>query len=33
LAQAMVDVSVRGIGSENHGVVFENRDIRALVAS
>ncbi len=33
LARAMVDVSVRGIGSENHAVVFENRDIRALVAS
>jgi uncharacterized protein YbjT (DUF2867 family) len=33
LARAMVDVSVRGIGSENHAVVIENRDIRALVAS
>jgi uncharacterized protein YbjT (DUF2867 family) len=33
LARAMVDVSVRGIGSENHAVVFENREIRALVAS
>jgi uncharacterized protein YbjT (DUF2867 family) len=33
LARAMVDVSVRGIGSENHAVVIENRDIRAIVAS
>jgi uncharacterized protein YbjT (DUF2867 family) len=33
LARAMVDVSVHGIGSEHHAVVFENRDIRALVAS
>jgi uncharacterized protein YbjT (DUF2867 family) len=33
LARAMVDVSVHGIGSERHSVVFENRDIRALVAS
>jgi len=33
LARAMVDAAVRGIGSEHHAVVFENRDIRALVAS
>jgi uncharacterized protein YbjT (DUF2867 family) len=33
LAQAMVDAAVHGIGSEHHAVVFENRDIRALVAS
>jgi len=33
LARAMVDVSVHSIGSERHSVVFENRDIRALVAS
>ena len=32
LARAMVDAAVRGIGSEHHAVVFENRDIRALVA-
>src|ERR1700731_4201738 len=33
LARAMVDVAVHGIGSEHHAAVFENRDIRALVAS
>jgi len=33
LARAMVDTAVHGIGSEHHAVVFENRDIRALVAS
>ena len=33
LARAMVDAAVRGIGSERHSAVFENRDIRALVAS
>ncbi len=33
LARAMVDAAVLGIGSEHHAVVFENRDIRALVAS
>jgi uncharacterized protein YbjT (DUF2867 family) len=33
LARAMVDAAVHGIGSEHHAVVFENRDIRALVAS
>ena len=33
LAGAMVDAAVHGIGSERHAVVFENRDIRALVAS
>jgi uncharacterized protein YbjT (DUF2867 family) len=33
LARAMVDAAVHGIGSERHAVVFENRDIRALVAS
>jgi uncharacterized protein YbjT (DUF2867 family) len=33
LARAMVDASVHGIGSEQHAVVFENRDIRALIAS
>ena len=32
LARAMVDVTVRGRG-EHGGVVFENRDIRALVAA
>jgi hypothetical protein len=32
LAHAMVDVVVRGRG-EHGGVVFENRDIRALVAA
>jgi len=33
LARAMVDTAVHAIGSEHHAVVFENRDIRALVAS
>jgi uncharacterized protein YbjT (DUF2867 family) len=33
LARVMVDSAVHGIGSEHHAVVFENRDIRALVAS
>jgi uncharacterized protein YbjT (DUF2867 family) len=33
LARAMVDVSAHSIGSEHHAVVYENRDIRALVAS
>ena len=33
LARAMVYAAVHGIGSEHHAVVFENRDIRALVAS
>ncbi len=33
LARAMVDAAVHGIGSEHHAAVFENRDIRALVAS
>ena len=33
LARAMVDAAVNGIGSEHPSVVFENRDIRALVAS
>ena len=33
LARAMVDAAVHDIGSEHHAVVFENRDIRALVAS
>jgi len=33
LARAMVDAAVHGIGSEHHAVVFENRDIQALVAS
>ncbi|HEV7966111.1 MAG TPA: hypothetical protein VGP19_00995 [Candidatus Acidoferrales bacterium] len=33
LARAMVDAAVHGTGSEGHAVVFENRDIRALVAS
>jgi uncharacterized protein YbjT (DUF2867 family) len=33
LARAMVDAAVHGIGSEHHVAVFENRDIRALVAS
>jgi uncharacterized protein YbjT (DUF2867 family) len=32
LARAMVYAAVHGIGSEHHAVVFENRDIRALVA-
>jgi uncharacterized protein YbjT (DUF2867 family) len=31
LAQAMVDVAVRGTG-EHQAVIFENRDIRAMVA-
>jgi len=31
LARAMVDVTVRGRG-EHGGVVWENRDIRAMVA-
>lgn len=33
LARAMVDATVNGIGSEHHAVVFENRDIRAMVKS
>jgi len=33
LARAMVDAAVHDTGSEHHAVVFENRDIRALVAS
>src|SRR6202045_3554726 len=33
LARAMVDVAVRSAGSERPAVVFENRDIRSLVAS
>jgi uncharacterized protein YbjT (DUF2867 family) len=33
LAQVMVDAAVHGIGSEHHAVVFENRDIRAMVES
>ncbi len=33
LARAMVYAAVHGIGSEHHAVVFENRDIRTLVAS
>jgi uncharacterized protein YbjT (DUF2867 family) len=33
LARAMVDAAVHGIGSEHHAAVFENRDIRVLVAS
>jgi uncharacterized protein YbjT (DUF2867 family) len=32
LARAMVDVAVRGT-SEHQGVIFENRDIRAMVAA
>ena len=32
LARAMVDVAVRGTG-ERQGVIFENRDIRAIAAS
>jgi uncharacterized protein YbjT (DUF2867 family) len=32
LARAMVYAAVHGIGSEHHAVVFENRDIRALLA-
>jgi uncharacterized protein YbjT (DUF2867 family) len=32
LARAMVDVALNGIGGDDHGAVFENRDIRALVA-
>jgi uncharacterized protein YbjT (DUF2867 family) len=32
LARAMVDAALHGTGSEHHAVVFENRDIRALVA-
>jgi uncharacterized protein YbjT (DUF2867 family) len=32
LARAMVDTALHGTGSEHHAVVFENRDIRALVA-
>ena len=32
LARAMVDAALHGIGSGHHAVVFENRDIRALVA-
>ena len=32
LARAMVDVAVRGTG-ERQGVIFENRDIRAMAAS
>ena len=33
LARAMVYAALNSIGSEHHAVVFENRDIRALVAS
>ena len=33
LARAIVDAAVHGIRNEHHAVVFENRDIRALVAS
>jgi uncharacterized protein YbjT (DUF2867 family) len=33
LARAMVDAAVHGVGSEHHAIVFENRDIRALIAS
>jgi hypothetical protein len=33
LARALVDATMRGIGSEHHALVFENRDIQALVAS
>jgi uncharacterized protein YbjT (DUF2867 family) len=33
LARAMVDAAVHDIGSEHHAVVFENRDIRAMVES
>jgi uncharacterized protein YbjT (DUF2867 family) len=33
LARTMVDVAVRGNGSERPAVVLENRDIRALVTS
>ena len=33
LARAMVYAAVHGIGSEHHAVVFENRDIRAFLAS
>jgi uncharacterized protein YbjT (DUF2867 family) len=33
LARAMVDAVMHGVGSEQHAVVLENRDIRALVAS
>ena len=32
LARAMVDVAVRGTG-ERQGVIFENREIRAMAAS
>jgi uncharacterized protein YbjT (DUF2867 family) len=32
LARAMVYAAVHGIGSEHHAVVFENRDIRSLLA-
>jgi hypothetical protein len=32
-ALRVVDAAVHGIASEHHAVVFENRDIRALVAS
>jgi uncharacterized protein YbjT (DUF2867 family) len=31
LARVMVDAVVQGMGSEHHAMVFENRDIRALV--
>jgi uncharacterized protein YbjT (DUF2867 family) len=33
LARAMVNVTVHGTGRDHHAIVFENRDIRALVAS
>jgi uncharacterized protein YbjT (DUF2867 family) len=33
LARAMVCAAVHGIGTEHHTVVFENRDIRAIVES
>ena len=32
LARAMVGAAVRGVGAEDHTVVLENRDIRALAA-
>jgi len=31
LARAMVDAATQGIGAPHHGVVLENRDIRAMV--
>jgi uncharacterized protein YbjT (DUF2867 family) len=33
LARVMVDVAVRGTGERQQGSIFENRDIRAMVAS